>query len=478
MKTLAIRCSVAIVAICLARGVLSAADNSVVNSDKLVVHEWGTFTSLEDETGRQLGGINVDDEPLPAFVHDLNPYVLGSQYTTPLQFKGAPPRHPFVTLRLETPVIYFYPPKSATGPLSVNVDVQFHGGWLTQFYPQATPDAPGLKKNRFDFGPIDGSTTGRLTWSNLQIGTAGQPPKTDEAVWLTPRNVHASVVTMPNELALASSAGDGESEKYLFYRGVGNINSPLAVSTDKNKGTLTIKAADEQTGTILASAPIGDLWLVHIRSGGRTAFRSLKPYRFGKLSNQSLATVQSKFDESDYSTENLVKLQQSMHAALVKTGLFDEEATAMLQTWQKSYFKSNGLRLFYVVPRAWIDHFLPLTISRDAEIQRVMVARTELISPDQRALLKKLSDGPTGSSAWITKIPDSEAGRKFLAGRSEFGELGVAIPPDFQTYLNLGRFRNALVLYEQAREATPALNTFIDGYNLEAFKPPVAKNSP
>src|SRR5438445_12533848 len=38
----------------------------------LIVHEWGTFTSLQDESGRAIGGINSDDEPVPKFVHDLN----------------------------------------------------------------------------------------------------------------------------------------------------------------------------------------------------------------------------------------------------------------------------------------------------------------------------------------------------------------------------------------------------------------------
>jgi len=38
-------------------------------AEKLVVHEWGTFTSLQDENGKALGGINVDDEPVPDFVY-------------------------------------------------------------------------------------------------------------------------------------------------------------------------------------------------------------------------------------------------------------------------------------------------------------------------------------------------------------------------------------------------------------------------
>ncbi|HEX8912496.1 MAG TPA: hypothetical protein VF796_09055, partial [Humisphaera sp.] len=40
--------------------------------DRLIVHEWGTFTSLLDERGRQVPGINTDDEPLPSFVHGVH----------------------------------------------------------------------------------------------------------------------------------------------------------------------------------------------------------------------------------------------------------------------------------------------------------------------------------------------------------------------------------------------------------------------
>src|SRR5688572_24211465 len=82
--------------------------------ERLVVHEWGTFTTLQDETGKELPGINVDDEPVPPFVHNLSPYVVNSAVVTSPYWtyrqKGAPRHHPLVTMRLETPVIYFYSP--------------------------------------------------------------------------------------------------------------------------------------------------------------------------------------------------------------------------------------------------------------------------------------------------------------------------------------------------------------------------------
>src|SRR5260221_1068774 len=47
-------------------------------AETLVVHEWGTFTSFQDEAGRAIGRINVDDEPVPAFVHDAAPGYLSA----------------------------------------------------------------------------------------------------------------------------------------------------------------------------------------------------------------------------------------------------------------------------------------------------------------------------------------------------------------------------------------------------------------
>ena len=54
-----------------------------------------------------------------------------------------PRSHPHVTMRLETPVLYFYPHIGQQAPVEVDVHVDFRGGWLTEFYPHAEADAPG-----------------------------------------------------------------------------------------------------------------------------------------------------------------------------------------------------------------------------------------------------------------------------------------------------------------------------------------------
>src|SRR5690349_16153967 len=82
----------------------------------LVVHEWGTFTSLQDESGEAIPGVNSDDEPLPLFTHNLALMLI---IGTPVQ--GAPKCHPDVTLRLETPVIYFHRRAAVPSPLVVDV---------------------------------------------------------------------------------------------------------------------------------------------------------------------------------------------------------------------------------------------------------------------------------------------------------------------------------------------------------------------
>jgi hypothetical protein len=269
-------------------------------AEKLVIHEWGTFTSLQDENGRPLGGINVDDEPVPLFVYgnkgdwisQLNP-----QFSIPsrIDSKGAPQRNPYVTMRLETPVMYFYLPKSQPTPIVLNVNVDFRGGWLTQFYPFAEANAPGFSDHSVA-NKLDRNTVTRLTWNSLRVGRSGKGPDTTEPVWLTPRNVAADTVTSAN----------GDSEKYLFYRGVGNLESPLSVSTDLSTGNLTIRSCMNDVLSEGHSQNFRWLWLMHVRPDGSVAFRELKPCEATADRMAVAASASSKFDDSAYYSHNVV----------------------------------------------------------------------------------------------------------------------------------------------------------------------------
>ena len=60
--------------------------------------------------------------------------------------KGIPRCHTDVTMRLETPVVYFH---SREGfDRHFDVSVTFGAGWLTQFYPEARVHAFGIKDNQ------------------------------------------------------------------------------------------------------------------------------------------------------------------------------------------------------------------------------------------------------------------------------------------------------------------------------------------
>jgi hypothetical protein len=67
-----------------------------------------------------------------------------------------------------------------------------------------------------------------------------------------------------------------------------------------------------------------------------------------------------------------------MKVALTAGGLYDDEAEAMLKTWESAYFRKAGLRLFYIVPRAWIDAYVPLELTRRADVTRVYIGRIDL----------------------------------------------------------------------------------------------------
>ena len=301
---------------------------SLSEENRLVVHEWGTFTSLQDEAGNAIGGINTDDEPVPAFVHNIARGLLLSQSELPpIFFQGTPQCHPGVTMRLETPVLYFHASHEFRG--RVDVCVEFTGGWLTQYYPDALAVAPGA--DGYKFGELTAGTTGSLTWHNLEINAANSGPETGDHVWTAPRAVQA----------LQVKTEKGESEKYLFYRGVGHLEAPLIVTRREN--TLQIAANAANTPAI----PM--LWYADIRKDGTAAYRTIR----GAENAAVLAETPARFAETDYKQTSIAALRGDMCASLLSAGLNGDEADALLNTWELSYFKSAGARLFFLVPQEW-----------------------------------------------------------------------------------------------------------------------------
>jgi hypothetical protein len=411
---------------------------------ELIVHEWGTFTSLQDESGRAVGGINSDDEPLPEFVHDIAPHLLmpADPEKPPPQSKSIPRCHRDVTMRLETPVIYFHPKDGFDRRF--NVSVSFLRGWLTQFFPEAVAHAIGIKEG--EVGSLNSFGFGRLQWNDISLGASTEGPATASRVWNAPRQVDAATIEVK-----------GEHEKYLFYRGVGHLDAPLLVRRSGPELILTKATKDNAQQS---TRDIRELWLLDVKENGSAAFRVVYPYEQGPA---LVARTPAEFAPEEYSDNTIHVLAELMRSALRQQGLFEDEANALLNTWQLSYFQSPGLRVFFLVPENWTNETMPLTIrSRlgekpvEAEITRVMVGRIELVTPQQRALLARLS----GSSATAALHPPAPSDPE-----ARFADL-------YPFYLELGRFRNALLLDEQKQRPSADLKGFINRFGLDGYTPP------
>src|SRR5438128_2485782 len=104
-RSLALGLSLACLAFSSSSNRSSARQNVPVDPD-LAVHEWGTFTSIADRSGQAIDWLPLSGfSDLPDFVEHFRT----ANFKTRL--RG--------TVRMETPVLYFYSPRETT--LSVNV---------------------------------------------------------------------------------------------------------------------------------------------------------------------------------------------------------------------------------------------------------------------------------------------------------------------------------------------------------------------
>ncbi len=192
------------------------------------VHEWGTFTSVSGSDGRMLPGLEVEEAALPNFVGSFAGFAPANKgWDRPV--RG-------VTVKMETPVLYFY----SAAPLTVRVDVAFHGGSISQWYPERTGGEQPLPlfpvKDVRDVPAIDFGKghEGRATWQvdvlapdTKQAITA--PHDWETAQWPRARIAAANRVRGPK----------GEVEGFIFYRGLGHFAVPLTVIAARD-GALTL----------------------------------------------------------------------------------------------------------------------------------------------------------------------------------------------------------------------------------------------
>jgi hypothetical protein len=303
--------------------------NQNAGEAELVVHEWGTFTSIAGEDGaalewRPLAAAN----DLPGFVHDFAAGATADGLRHDCQKCDLTGK-----IRMETPVLYFYTERET----NVSVRVDFPKGSITEWYPSARTVGAGIDWGRIAVTPH--------TTTNLLVEAGPNH-------YYAARETDAALVRVCNTKGSAA-----EFEKFLFYRGVGGFDPPISVVLDGNR---------LECAGLTGIAQV----IVFENRSGNIGFRIVEV-------NSATATV-----ERPGLGGSLPSLVAALQHTFVASGLYEKEAQAMLETWRDSWFE-EGLRVFYVLPRTATDAALPLTIDpRPARLVRVLVGRVEVITPE------------------------------------------------------------------------------------------------
>ena len=364
------------------------------------LHEWGTFTSVSGSDGQLLAGLEREEERLPHFVEALD----GMRNIGPAGYgpKGYYLQRPLrnVTIKMETPVIYFY----SDEPFQAKVEVGFKGGSISQWFPtrsggESAPEikkgqpalpvriTPAAEEKRFRHrGGIDFAEhrSGKIEWEVEVLGpdaSRGLTFKNGETMnWLRPRNPKANIVKVGEQY-----------EDYLFYRGVGNFDLPVTFRIDDAE-TLHLENTGEEKVPFL---------LVHEITPERTARFHLIKEGLGKREIKTIA-------EADFTVGGLKwerPVYEAMTEGLLENGLTPEEAHGMVQTWWHSYFTQPGLRIFWIVPAGKTEEILPLTVTPAPEKSvRILVGRSEVLRPRfEKSLTESYQNkaDPKKKQVWI-----------------------------------------------------------------------------
>lgn len=418
----------------------SLVDNRAASADKLIVHEWGTFTSFAGSNGVNLEYRPLAANDLPYFVHSML-----SGHVNPWAKEEVVAQQ-----RMETPVIYFY----TDVPREVRVRVDFPKGVLSEWYPPVKEIKTGMPPLQLE--PAN-EWSAEILPPALATGDAAEnkTARNRVAEWNAARKQYESVrtnrvpviaggayldwgtvrlipqakcadvrvrnrkgATVPawlpqivdnnhygrareTDAAIVETLdkkGGSHFEKFLFYRGLGNFELPIklvALGADRFEIN---NSGGEASGTLL---------LVRIDEG-RVRFTRLEP-----LGPQATIEVEL---PSEASTVD--RLAEAMVHELVGTGLYEKEGQAMVNTWHDSWFGENGTRLLYLVSHRATDELLPLSIEpAPSECVRVLVGRLETITPEDSQRLARAVAGESGAEQ-----PTPEAVKAELAKLGRFAE--------------------------------------------------------
>jgi hypothetical protein len=390
------------------------------NNGQLIVHEWGTFLSVQGSDGSTQGGMVDSDELLPPFVETRS---VAAWTRSLFRQKG------------ETPVTYFYTDR----PRVVQVKVDMPEGVLTHWYPAVC---------RFGPSPLEKTAAPRnsyLDWCNVTLIPDSAPTRTairTETIATRKGQVFTGIVGMETaasiELILggghrrflakkdiqeraASKSGlsnpallpvateqtwkyvrdtdsafvkieapkdDGgpatQYEKFLFYRGLGTFSMPVEVHSAENTDGLTLRLHNRSNDLLRG------VFAVNVEKD------KIQFARLYDLAPQGMLEMNltPRFTSPESFEQGVPQVKAAVASVLEQAGLYAKEAQAMVNTWERSYFKTPGLRLLYLVPRQRVDAVIPIHIKPAPDkLVRVMVGRIEVLTPSrERQIARYVAD--------------------------------------------------------------------------------------
>ena len=348
-------------------------------SEGFVTHEWGTFTTLQKSNGELLSGLEKEEEHLPDFVYNLalnyKVHSFKGYYFKVYELKN-------VKVKMETPVLYFYSPESIEK--DVSVEVKFRNGSISQWYPYRTGGEIIPDTTFYTSG--DGYYYKRIIdFSELRIGSikwdASILPKTDNSnytnnikqeieTWVRPRATESNLVKIKNvpvwDTVTKQFLVGSEIEKFLFYRGIGNFEQPIKVEFNTHHN-LVLHNLNNDT--------IKYAMVYEKRRDGKKII-----WWSGTVKAQSLKVIKQPLNDGIRGPEDEL---ENFVTKLIEAGLYEDEARAMLKTWEKSYFEHEGLKVFWIAPSRFTNEILPININPKPDgLKRVIIGRSEVLTPE------------------------------------------------------------------------------------------------
>ncbi len=342
------------------------------------VHECVILTSVFAPDGNPRSGLRAENPDLPEFVVPRStawgPVRYGVRDTLDAEDLRTAP----VTQSFDAWCAWI----GAESPTGVKVKARLPNGLWTRWCPSAesSPKVPAKAK---------GLPGGVLDWGLLQVSPAAANPGMQGRVPKAPLGSAWASARAASRSYLETSRGASRmTDQFLFARGVADFPGPLGAAVTETLEVSLTNRGDQP----LPRAWV--LWVPPSELGGRFP---ADPFQASALAQPVAALAageQRTVPFEGVTPGRPIDLAQTLAAeiekALVESGLLPAEARAALRFGREAWFFTPGVRVLYLIPRAFADRTLPLEIQpAPREHVRVWIGCAEVLDPDRERAIEE-----------------------------------------------------------------------------------------